>query len=249
MAALFAAVNALMRLEGTPCPRYYKHMGSFWKKTMMILGFAALAGIFAPVAQGKAAQGKTILAFGDSLTAGYGLQRNEAFPAQLQARLQQAGVNVNIVNGGVSGDTTAGGLRRLPYMLKKQQPDYVILALGANDMLRGIDPSVTRQNLKGMLEILKQHKIPVLLAGMRAYSNGNPAVDRAYVAMYKSLAAEYGAVLYPFFLQGVAMRPELNLKDGVHPTAQGVAMMVEGILPSVAQLLGIAQKPAAKKQD
>lgn len=208
----------------------------------MILGLAVMAA-FTTAAQAKT--GKTILAFGDSLTAGYGLQRNEAFPVQLQARLQKAGVDVNIVNGGVSGDTTAGGLRRLPYMLKKQSPDYVILALGANDMLRGVNPALTHQNLKGMMEILKSHKIPVLLAGMRAYSNGDPTMDKAYVAMYKSLAAEYGAVLYPFFLEGVAMRPSLNLKDGVHPTAQGVAVMVEGILPSVAKLLGVARKPAA----
>lgn len=210
----------------------------------MILGLAVIAA-FATAAQART--GKTILAFGDSLTAGYGLQRNEAFPVQLQARLQQAGVNVNVVNGGVSGDTTAGGLRRLPYMLKKQNPDYVILALGGNDMLRNINPQLTRQNLKGMLEILKSHKIPVLLAGMRAPANAGPAMDKAYLAMYKSLAAEYGAVLYPFFLQGVALQPALNQRDGIHPTAQGIAVMVEGILPSVAKLLGIAQKTAAPK--
>lgn len=211
-------------------------MCAFWKKTIAVMGFALLLLLLCGPALADKPP-KTILAFGDSLTAGYGLRRDESFPAQLQARLQKEGLNVRVVNGGASGDTTAGGLRRLEYALKKSSPDCVILALGGNDMLRGIDPAHTQQNLKGMLDILRARRIPVLLAGMRAYPGSGPGMDAAYVSLYKSLAEGYGAVFYPFFLKGVALDPALNLDDGIHPTARGVAVIVENILPSVAALL------------
>lgn len=188
---------------------------------------------------------KTLMVFGDSLTAGYGLPRGESFPDKLGERLKKEGLPVTVIGQGVSGDTTAGGLRRLEYSLKKN-PDYLILALSANDMLRSIDPAVTRDNLKKMLDILKARKIPVLLAGMRVYGNLGPAVDRAYVAMFKELAAEYDAVLYPFFLDGVVANPALNLQDGIHPNQQGIAVMVERILPAVSELL--VKKPATKTE-
>ncbi|HYD16863.1 MAG TPA: arylesterase [Patescibacteria group bacterium] len=194
----------------------------------------AMTALFAGAASADAAP-KTILAFGDSLTAGYGLARSESFASQLEARLKKEGLPITVINGGVSGDTTAGGLRRLDYALRKN-PDVVILELGANDMLRATHPDVTRANLEKMLDTLKARKIPVLLAGMRAFSN-LPQLDAAYVAMYRDLARKYDAILYPFFLEGVAGNAALNLEDGVHPTADGIAVIVEKILPSVAQLL------------
>lgn len=188
---------------------------------------------------------KTLMVFGDSLTAGYGLPRGEAFPDKLEERLKKEGLAVEVLGQGVSGDTTAGGLRRLEYSLKKN-PDYLILALGGNDMLRAIDPAVTRANLKKMLDILQARKIPVMLAGMRVYGNLGPNIDRAYVAMYRELAAEYNAILYPFFLDGVVADPALNLNDGIHPNQKGIAVMVERILPAVSELL--VKKPATKTE-
>jgi len=189
--------------------------------------------------------GRTLMVFGDSLTAGYGLPRGESFPDKLGERLKKEGLNVEVLGRGVSGETTAGGLTRLEYTLRKN-PDYVILALGGNDMLRAIDPRVTRANLKKMLEILKARKIPVMLAGMRVYGNLGPNIDKAYVEMYKDLADEYGAVLYPFFLDGVVADPALNLPDGIHPNQKGIAVMVERILPAVSELL--VKKPPAKTE-
>lgn len=187
----------------------------------------------------KERKGKVVLAFGDSLTAGYGLaNRGDALPQQLQTMMQAKGYrHVTILNAGVSGDTTAGGVTRLPWMLKRQSPDYVILALGGNDMLRAIDPASTRDNLRKMLEILKTQKIPVLLVGMRAPANMGEAFARAYETMYAELAKEYGAVYYPFILDGVAMQAHLNLRDGVHPNAAGIKVIAEKMLPYVEQLV------------
>lgn len=179
---------------------------------------------------------KSIMVFGDSLTAGHGLPESEGYPAQLEARLQKDGVKMRVIDAGVSGDTTAGGLRRLTYALK-QQPDYVILELGANDMLRATDPAVTRDNLKQMMEILKTYGRPVLICGMRAFPNLGPGFEKAYPQMYKDLADEYHAGFYPFFLDGVAGIASLNQADGVHPTKEGIAIMVEKTLPAVKALL------------
>jgi len=179
---------------------------------------------------------KSIMVFGDSLTAGHGLPETQGYPAQLEARLRQDGINMRVIDAGVSGDTTAGGLRRLNYALK-QQPDYVILELGANDMLRATDPAVTRENLKQMMEILKTYGRPVLIAGMRAFPNLGPTFEKAYPQMYKDLADEYHAGYYPFFLEGVAGIAALNQEDGVHPTKEGIAVIVEKTLPAVKQLL------------
>lgn len=180
---------------------------------------------------------KTVLAFGDSITAGYGLSRQEALPVKLQEKLHAAGLPVTVINAGVSGDTTAGGVTRLEWTLKRTNPDYVIVALGGNDLLRGVDPSVTAQNLRRMLETLKTYKKPVLLAGMRAPSSMGVAYAAGYDAMYAGLAKEYGAVFYPFLLAGVATDPAMNQRDGVHPNTAGVAVIVEGLAPYVAELL------------
>lgn len=181
---------------------------------------------------------KVILAFGDSLTAGYGLDRADALPVYLQRGLEKAGYDgVSIVNAGVSGDTTAGGVTRLAWTLKRQNPDYVILALGGNDMLRAIDPAATEQNLRKMLETLKAADIPVLLAGMRAPASMGPDFAGAYDKMYAKLAKEYQAVYYPFILDGVAMNPDYNQRDGVHPNVEGVKIIAAKMLPYLEQLL------------
>ena len=205
---------------------------------LMLAPLAAFAQTGAASAPGTAAGGKTILAFGDSLTAGYGLKdKNLALPAQLQGLLAAQGLPVTVINAGVSGDTTAGGLRRLEWTLKRYNPDYVILALGGNDMLRAVDPRTSLQNLQAMLEILKTYKKPVLLAGMKAPQSMGPAFAKGYDLMYSGLAREYGTVYYPFLLEGVAANASLNLPDGVHPNADGVAVMARGIYPYVIELL------------
>jgi len=181
-----------------------------------------------------------IVAFGDSLTAGYGLAANEAFPVQLQRALDAKGLAVNVVNAGVSGDTSAGGLSRLDWSVP-DGTDAVILELGANDALRGFDPEITRKALDTMLRRLKERKIAVLLCGMVAPPNLGAEYGRAFNSIYPDLAAQTGAILYPFFLAGVAADPKLNQRDGLHPTAAGVAVIVERILPQVEQLIARAK--------
>lgn len=184
----------------------------------------------------ETASAKKILAFGDSLTAGYGLPLEDAFPAQLERKLKQEGYDVSVINAGVSGETTSGGLSRLEWSLA-DNPDYVILALGSNDMLRAVDPKVTRENLKKMLDILKARNIPVLLAGTRSFKNLGEIFGGSYERMYKELGEEYGAIVYPFLLDGVALDASLNQDDGLHPNKRGVAVMVDKIFPSVEDLL------------
>ena len=181
-----------------------------------------------------------IVAFGDSLTAGYGLAANEAFPAQLQRALIAKGLAVNVANAGVSGDTAAGGLARLDWSIP-DGTDAVILELGANDALRGFDPAVTRKALDAMLHRLQERKIAVLLCGMLAPPNLGVEYGRAFNSIYPDLAAQDGAILYPFFLAGVAADPKLNQRDGLHPTAAGVAVIVDRILPQVEELIARAK--------
>jgi acyl-CoA thioesterase-1 len=173
-----------------------------------------------------------LVALGDSLTAGYGLPAEAAFPAVLERALKQRGHNVEVANAGVSGDTASGGLQRLEWSVP-DGTDGVILELGANDMLRGLDPKVTRQALETIIQRLKARGIPVMLAGMYATRNLGPDYVARFDAIYRDLAGTYGLVLYPFFLEGVAGQKGLNLPDGLHPTAQGVEQIVRGILPSV----------------
>jgi len=177
-----------------------------------------------------------IVALGDSLTAGYGLAANDAFPAQLQRALIAKGLAVNMVNAGVSGDTAAGGLARLDWSVP-DGTDAVILELGANDALRGFDPAITRKALDTMLRRFQARKISVLLCGMVAPPNLGVEYGRAFNSIYPDLATQTGAILYPFFLTGVAANPKLNQSDGLHPTAAGVAVIVERIMPDVEQLI------------
>ena len=184
-----------------------------------------------------AARAETRLAvIGDSLTAGYGLALAEAFPARLEAALAADGFDVRVINAGVSGDTTAGGRRRLDWLLA-DAPQAVIVELGANDGLRGIHRDLVFANLDAILSRLTGEGVAVLLTGMRAPPNYGLAYADAFKAIYPELAAKHGVALYPFFLDGVAARPELNQNDGLHPNARGVAVIVEGILPDVKRLL------------
>jgi acyl-CoA thioesterase I len=178
-----------------------------------------------------------VLVFGDSLTAGYGLPAADAFPAQLEARLKDDGVGVKIVNAGVSGDTTTDGLARLDWALA-DKPDVVVLALGANDALRGIDPKIVRANLDKMIDKIQASGAKVLLLGMLAPANWGADYQRDFDAIYPDLAKAHGVPLYPFFLEGVAMNPALNQPDGMHPNARGVAVMVDRIAPLVAKVFG-----------
>ena len=181
-----------------------------------------------------------IVAFGDSLTAGYGLPANDAFPAQLQRALTAKGLAVSVMNAGVSGDTAAGGLARLDWSIP-DGTDGVILELGANDALRGFDPAITRKALDAMLRRLEERNISVLLCGMVAPPNMGAEYGRAFNSIYPDLAAQAGAILYPFFLTGVASDPKLNQRDGLHPTAAGVAVIVDRILPQVEELIARAK--------
>ncbi len=177
-----------------------------------------------------------ILVLGDSLTAGYGLAAAESFPAQLERALRDGGQRVRVINAGVSGDTTSGGLARLDWALA-ERPRLVILQLGANDALRGIDPGLTKANLAAILTRLKRDGVRVLLTGMRAPRNLGPAYYTKFDRLYRDLAEKHQVALDPFFLEGVALRPELNLSDGLHPNPQGIALIVNRIMPQVCQLL------------
>ncbi|WP_051273102.1 arylesterase [Sphingomonas phyllosphaerae] len=180
-----------------------------------------------------------IWAFGDSLTAGYGLPPAQGFPAQLQAELRRQGVAATVRNGGVAGDTAAQGRARLRWGLRglKARPDLVIVELGANDMLRGLPVAQAQANLDRILTELRARNIPVLLAGMRAAPNMGGDYARAFEGMYPALAKKHRVALYPFFLDGVAGRRALFQADGLHPDPRGVAIIVRRIVPPVRRAL------------
>jgi len=184
-----------------------------------------------------------IVAFGDSLTAGYGLPAQDTFPAKLQAALQARGHKVEIENAGVSGDTASGGLSRLDWSIP-DGTDAVIVELGANDMLRGVDPKVTRQALDEILARLKARNIAVLLCGMRAAPNLGADYGRDFEAIFADLAKEYDVLFYPFFLDGVATQAKFALRDGMHPNAAGVDAIVNGILPKAEELIARVKQRA-----
>lgn len=177
-----------------------------------------------------------IVGLGDSLMAGYQLGPGEGFPDRLQAALRARGLEVEIAGAGVSGDTTSGGLARLDWSVP-DGTDLVILELGANDMLRGITPELTEKNLDAMLSRLNERKIGVLLAGMLAAPNLGPDYGQAFNGIYPRLAEKHGVALYPFFLDGVAGQRELLLEDGMHPSAKGIDVMVERMLPVVEKVI------------
>ena len=185
-----------------------------------------------------------ILMLGDSLTAGYGLASGDALPARLEAALRERGLDVRVIDAGVSGDTTAGGLARLEWALA-DRPHAVIVALGANDALRAIDPAVSHSNLDRLVGTLTERRLPVLLAGMLAPRNLGSDYGARFDAIYPRVADRYGTLLYPFLLDGVATVAALNQADGLHPNAAGVEVIVERILPGVLCLVRRTGHPAA----
>jgi acyl-CoA thioesterase-1 len=175
----------------------------------------------------------TVLALGDSLTAGYGLEQDESFPAQLEKALLAAGYAVKVVNAGVSGDTSAGGLARIQWALA-DRPQIVVVELGANDALRGLDPAQTHANLDQIIARLNQAGCRVILAGMQSPRNLGPDYNNTFDQIYPNLAKRYDLLFYPFFLEGVATDPDLNQVDGIHPNSSGVRLIVKGLQPLVA---------------
>lgn len=224
-----------------------------WKWTVSILMAGALAacGEEAPMADPVASENvgaetrpvmgpeRHILAFGDSLFAGYNVDREESYPARLEVALRARGINAEVTNAAVSGDTTAAGLQRLDYVLDSldEEPDLMILELGGNDLLRGIPPAETRENLSAMLGSLQDRGIPVLLMGMRAPPNLGADFQAEFDAIYLDLADRFGAELVPFFLEPVYDRPALMQPDRIHPTAQGIEELVAATADDVADAL------------
>jgi acyl-CoA thioesterase-1 len=182
---------------------------------------------------------RRILAFGDSLFAGYGLDEQQGYPEQLEDTLRARGTNARVIDAGVSGDTSAAGRQRLAFTLDAQDtpPDLVILELGGNDMLRGIQPDQTRANFSAMLVELRARQIPVLLMGMRAPPNYGTEYQRQFDALYADLAQEYGTALVPFWLESIYQDPALFLDDRIHPTAAGIAALVEDTVDDVERVL------------
>ena len=229
-----------------PAPCGYGHRRAFLQLAATLLLGALARPAFAAVKDSPVLK---IIAFGDSLAAGFGLAADAAFPNVLQERLRAEGYNVAMVNAGVSGDTTSGGLARLDWALAGGA-DGVILELGANDMLRGVDPEVTKAALDEMLAKLKARNIKVMIAGMKATPSLGPEFKTRFDAIYPDLAKKYEAPLYPFFLDGVAGEPALLLPDHLHPNPAGVQRIVERILPAVHSFLdqfGEAGAPKPKQ--
>lgn len=197
---------------------------------------AVLCNTLVAQANDAAQHSLRLTVLGDSLAAGYGLSFEEAFPAQLDSALRDAGYNVRVNNAGVSGDTTAGGLTRVDWILG-DEPAVVIVALGGNDTLRGIPVETTRNNLDAILVQLKARGVRPILAGMRAPRNFGPDYAVAFDKIYPELARQHGVPLHPFFLDGVALEQSLNQADGIHPNAAGVKIMVDKILPLVTSVL------------
>ncbi len=215
----------------------------------MVSGFIVCNVLFAAlmlalrIAPAHAAEAMRIVVLGDSLVAGFNIPAKEAFPAQLERALKLRGHNVEVINAGVSGDTTAGGLERLQWSVP-DKTDAVILELGANDALRGLAPQQAKANLEKIIKTLRASGTEILLAGMAAPRNLGETYVKAFDGMYPELASAHGLILYPFFLDGIALNPAFNLPDGLHPNAKGVAVIVQNILPKVEELIA---KVAARK--
>jgi acyl-CoA thioesterase I len=205
---------------------------------LLVLGLSMMA-IAPAFAQAPAPETKPIkmVVLGDSLSAGFGLPAPAAFPERLQKALRAKGVAVEVINAGVSGDTTSGGRDRLDWSVP-EGTRAVVLELGANDALRGIDPAVTRAALSDILMRLKARNIAVLLCGMLAPPNYGRDYSARFNAIYSDLAKSFGVPLYPFFLEGVAAETSLNQRDGIHPTSEGIDVIVKNILPTVEAFLG-----------
>jgi acyl-CoA thioesterase-1 len=183
----------------------------------------------------------TIVAVGDSLTAGLGVAVEDAYPAQLERKLREAGHPWRVVNAGISGETSSGALARIAWVLKLR-PDIVILETGANDGLRGIDPGLMKRNLDETVRILMKNNVTVVLAGMRMFTNLGREYTTEFAAAYPAVARKHGLILVPFFLDGVAAKPALNQPDGIHPTAEGYKTVVKTVYPYVLRAIEASKK-------
>jgi acyl-CoA thioesterase-1 len=206
----------------------------------MLAGFLLLASAAFVSSAAESSKPIRIVAFGDSLSAGYGLRPSQSFPSQLQKELRARGHNVVVDNAGVSGDTTAAGLARIAWAIGNDA-DAVIVEFGANDALRGIDPKVTRANMQKIVAKLNAKRVPMLLTGMRSPTNWGDNYSENFDAIFPDLAKEHSLLFYPFFLDGVVFDSKLNQRDGIHPNAKGVAAIVKAILPQVEELLAKAE--------
>lgn len=205
---------------------------------MRLLKVATLFLLLLGFTKSYAQETKTILFFGDSITAGYGLETEQAFPALIQEKIDSLGLNYNVVNAGLSGETTAGGLRRVDWILR-QDVDVFVLELGGNDGLRGIDPQDTKQNLQGIIDKVEQ-KYPeaeIILTGMQAPPNLGDRYTTEFQGVYKELAAENDVIFMPFILEDVAGNSDLNLPDGIHPTAEGHKIVAENLWEMIKPVL------------
>lgn len=221
-------VASLLQAYGARARRFNR----VWLATLLVVVSAA---VLAPL---PASAQQRLLMLGDSLTAGYGLGAQDALPVKLQAALTRLGHRVEVLNAGVSGDTTQGGAARVGWALA-DRPTHAVVALGGNDGLRGLEPRVTRANLDRILQQLRTAGVPVLLAGMVAPPNLGREYGEEFNRLFPELAAQHQVALYPFILDGVAADPALNQADGIHPNARGVEVMVQRMLPQVLTLLGL----------
>ena len=227
-------------------------LGQMVRRAMLVNVFVATVAISAssmpfPARAEDPGRPVRIVAFGDSLTAGLGLKPGQGFPEQLEKLLKARGIKAAVANAGVSGDTTAAGLTRLAWSVP-DGTDAVILELGANDALSGRPPADARRNLEAIVKALDARGVEVLIAGMLAPRNLGPAYVAAFDAIFPELAEKHGALLYPFFLDGVALDPKLNLADGIHPTAEGVAIITARMLPKVEELIARVRARSSSAQ-
>lgn len=216
-------------------PKFLKAKSTSYGHWLLLVQAVAFAMVLA-AASPVAARTIRLVVLGDSLTAGLGLPPGKAFPDRLQAALRARGWDVDVLNAGVSGDTAADGLARYDWAVPANA-DALIVELGANDMLRGLEPEATKKALSAILDKAHAARLPTLIAGMRAAPNLGAEYDRAFDAIYPALAKDHDVALYPFFLDGVAGDSKLNQADGMHPTAEGVGVIVERIAPSVEEIL------------
>ncbi len=212
----------------------------------LLLPVFMLCGFIRPIDARTSEQGKktfqgTIVAVGDSLTAGYGVAEKDNYPSQLQKRLLAKGLDYEVINSGVSGETSSGTLSRINWVLSLK-PDIIILEIGANDGLRGIDPNLTRENILKIIALLQKKKIITVFAGMRMVSNLGLRYTHAFHRIYLDVAKDTGVIFMPFFLEGVATDPALNTSDGIHPNRKGYKIIVDNLLPYVLKAIDLREK-------
>ncbi|WP_022728446.1 arylesterase [Fodinicurvata sediminis] len=215
-------------------------------KTTFLTAFLSIAVLFAMPA--LAEDRLKLMAYGDSLVHGYGLSDGETFPDQLETALQEKGYQADVLNAGNSGDTSRAGLSRVDWALA-DNPDAVILVLGANDALRGLEPDAMEENLSELIDRFRQEDLPILLAGMMAPRNMGPNYTEEFDAVFPRLAEKHDVLFYPFFLKDVAAERDLNQDDGIHPNAEGVSVIVENILPKVEELIEETRGSSANQDE